>query len=93
MFLTQHQQYGQHTQIICITLIQRRPNVFDVGPTLYKCYTNVLLGVINPVSAEHYYIVIFNLFYKQVKSQLLGMKWLSKHQHLQMFGLKLNTYE
>ena len=27
---------------ICITFIQRLPNVFDVGPTLYKCYTNVL---------------------------------------------------
>ena len=25
-----------------ITFIQRRPNVFDVGPTLYKCYTNSL---------------------------------------------------
>ena len=25
-----------------ITCIQRRPNVFDVGPTLYKCYKNVL---------------------------------------------------
>ena len=25
-----------------ITFVQRRPNVFDVGPTLYKCYTNVL---------------------------------------------------
>ena len=24
------------------TFVQRRPNVFDVGPTLYKCYTNVL---------------------------------------------------
>ena len=38
----------QQTQNICITFIQRRPNVFDVGPTLYKCYTNVLclLGVI-----------------------------------------------
>ena len=24
---------------ICITFIQRRPNVFDAGPTLYKCYT------------------------------------------------------
>ena len=35
--LTAHQ-----TQNICITFIQRRPNVFDVGPTLYKCYTNVL---------------------------------------------------
>ena len=32
----------QQTQNICITFIQRRPNVFDVGPTLYKCYTNVL---------------------------------------------------
>ena len=26
-----------------ITFIQRRPNVFDVGPTLYKCYTNVFV--------------------------------------------------
>ena len=27
--------------------MQRRPNVFDVGPTLYKCYTNglYLLGI------------------------------------------------
>ena len=24
------------------TCVQRRPSVFDVGPTLYKCYTNVL---------------------------------------------------
>ena len=30
------------TQNICITFIQRRPNVFDVGPTLYKWYTHVL---------------------------------------------------
>ena len=30
------------TQNIRITFIQRRPNVFDVGPTLYKCYANVL---------------------------------------------------
>ena len=36
---------GKHKKH-CITFIQRRPNVFDVGPTLYKCYTNVwcLLG-------------------------------------------------
>ena len=33
---------SQEAQHICITFIQRRPNVFDVGPTLYKCYTNVL---------------------------------------------------
>ena len=27
---------AQQTQDICITFIQRRPNVFDVGPTLHK---------------------------------------------------------
>ena len=32
----------QQTQTICIIFVQRRPNVVDVGPTLYKCYTNVL---------------------------------------------------
>ena len=32
----------QQTQNICITFIQRRLNVCDVSPTLYKCYTNVL---------------------------------------------------
>ena len=28
--------------MICLTFIQRRPNVVDVGPTLYECCTNVL---------------------------------------------------
>ena len=37
----------QRAQHICLTFVQRRPNVFDVGPTLYKCYTNALcmLGI------------------------------------------------
>ena len=29
---------SQQTQNICIIFVQRRPNVFDIGPTLYKCY-------------------------------------------------------
>ena len=37
----------EQTSNICITFIQCWSNVEDVGPTLYKCYTNVLclLGV------------------------------------------------
>ena len=33
-----------------ITFVQRRPNVFDVDPTLHKCYKHVLrlLGIILP---------------------------------------------
>ena len=33
---------AQQTQNICITFVQCCSNVFDAGPTLYKCYTNVL---------------------------------------------------
>ena len=33
---------SQQALKICKTLIQRRPSVFDVGPTLYQCYANVL---------------------------------------------------
>ena len=32
----------QQTQNICIKFVQCWTNVEDVGPTLYKCYTNVL---------------------------------------------------
>ena len=32
-------ELSQQTKYICITFIQRRPNIFDVGPALYKCYT------------------------------------------------------
>ena len=34
--------HTEQTQNICMTCVQRRPNVFDVGPTLYTCHTNVL---------------------------------------------------
>ena len=33
---------SQQTQNISLTFIQCWANVEDVGPTLYKCYTNVL---------------------------------------------------
>ena len=32
----------QQTKNIFITFVQRRPNVSDAGPALYKYYTNVL---------------------------------------------------
>ena len=37
----------QQTQTNRMSFVQRRSNVFDVSPTLYKCYTNVfcLLGL------------------------------------------------
>ena len=42
---------AQQTQNICITFIQRRPNGEDVGPTLYKCYTEcfVFVGMLSKV--------------------------------------------
>ena len=67
---------SQQTQNICITFIQRRPNVFDVGPTLYKCHTNVLclLGcglfvgclpiVASPAWCQHCAAILLNDKYK-----------------------------
>ena len=37
-----HRRTTLQTQNICLTFVQRRPNVFDVGPTLYKCHTHIL---------------------------------------------------
>ena len=34
--------HSQQTQNMCITFVERRSNVFDVGPALYKSYTHVL---------------------------------------------------
>ena len=38
-------------------------------------------------------IVVFNLFYKSTKSMLLIMKYVSKHNGLQIFVLKFNNYK
>ena len=37
----------------CITFVQRWPNVFDVGPALYKCYTNVLCLLVLTLPSKH----------------------------------------
>ena len=42
MFITPLLDISQGTQNMCIAFIQRRPNVFDVCPAMYKCYKNVL---------------------------------------------------
>ena len=43
----------QQTKSICITFVQCWANVFDVGLTLYKCYTDVLCLLGGHVSHSH----------------------------------------
>ena len=55
---------SKQTQNVCIAFVQRRANVKDVGPTLYKCSTGglCLLGCalyINPFHANHEFIIVF----------------------------------
>ena len=56
----------QQAQNICITFVQRRPNVFDVGSTLYKSYTNVLclLGTYLEI-AEIPRVILYEYFPKK----------------------------
>ena len=37
--------------------------------------------------------IVFNQFYKQIKSMLLRIKCVSQHQHLTLFVVKLSKYE
>ena len=50
--------YSLQAQSICRTFSQLRPNVFDVGPTLYKCCTSVL-GLLG------YYSVLYIFYFAQ----------------------------
>ena len=86
----------QLRQNISITFIQRRPTVFDVGPTLLKCYTNVLcllLGLLTATDPDEGNLTLCLLirdynrfesvqFYWPIKPKFLGMKWLCKHKDL-----------
>ena len=66
-------------QNICITFIQRRPNVFDVGPTLYKCYTDILCllsgydSLIGKTIIIRFYILLQGIGREQL--------WLGCHRH------------
>ena len=63
---------SQQTQDISTTFIHRRPNVFDVAPTMYKCYTNVFWVVIW-VKFEKWLKICIILLDAQVKWN--EMKW------------------
>ena len=77
---------SQQIQNICITFIRCRINVEDVGPTLYKCYTNVLclLGCTTPPTQlppphHHYHHCIIITIIYTTKTTLtlcyLGTGW------------------
>ena len=46
-----------------MTFIQRQPNVFDVGPTLYKCYTKVLCLLQSIEAAPGRMVIGLNIMY------------------------------
>ena len=47
-----------------MTCVQLLPNVFDVGPTLYKCYTNVLC--LPDLALYLSVIIMYNVYLKNV---------------------------
>ena len=68
---------------ICITFVQCWTNVEDVGPTLYKCYTNVLcfLGEILHPEWDHMHRIMNlatnKLFRQPPTLECLFLRWLT----------------
>ena len=70
-------QYQTSKQNMCIRrFVERRPKVFDDGPTLYKCYRNVLclLGWTQPSKHEALNQCWFDA---RPASQMVGQQWTS----------------
>ena len=76
----------QQTQNIFITFVQRRPNVFDVGPALCKCYKNVLcllgsvqMWLMTLHTLYHSQYLQLNLLIKQIKMTIVGLSDIMVH--------------
>ena len=57
---------NKHKQIV-LTFVQRRPNIFDAGLTLYECSTNILcllgcLLFINTDAAPDFRVFIYTVY-------------------------------
>ena len=74
---------SQQKQNICITFIQCWTNVFDVDPTLYKCYTNVLFllaYIVRWDDIKHPGLLLFDL-----RVNILARQWLIVEQTIFFF--------
>ena len=77
-----HDVLWMSQQDICMTFIQCWPNVEDVGPTLYKCYTNVLCCMVDGL-----------LYCVTCTTSSVRSKWLRKNisQHSSMLFKKITS--
>ena len=71
-------RFTRQTQNISTTFVQRRPNDFDVGLTLYKCYTIFLCLLedmsglnLHEIEARQRYILL-NYLYSAPRNKLLN---------------------
>ena len=70
LIMTTRMYYTQQKQSICITFVQCRANVEDVGLTLHKCFTNVLCLLGNSVMIIQTTLLLFILPYRGYKQKL-----------------------
>ena len=76
-------RHSQLTQNICITFVQSWTNVEDIGPTLYKYYTNVLCYWVTARAGIHQRAV------KHVEEvYAVHVKFIS--QHLSLFDMYIS---
>ena len=68
---------SRKTQNICITFVQCWTNVFNVGPTLYKCYTNVLFFLWSCLRAGCSHWLVPTLWIQPIKHYTLTQRWVN----------------
>ena len=92
--VTAHPKPSKHNTYVFITFIQCQPNVFDVGPLLYKCYTNVLC-LLGKANLAFFTLVCFldpPFMYFTVNLPICGLLSHLKYQNYSNYSLFPNIF-
>ena len=65
----------QQTRNIGIIFVQRQTNIFDVGPTLHKCYTNILCLLRGVYSENELTSDVFKMVLDQTEARRMSCEY------------------
>ena len=82
----------QRTPTICITFIQFWPNVLDVGPTLYECFTKVLclLGHASILWRLDYYRSLYASFIIHLRASESSVSRINYHYYINLLVVRVS---
>ena len=94
---------SKHRRYVCIAFIQCWPNIEDIVPTLYRCYTNVLCLLGRPIDkisslsvntcVAEWFVSIFSSFDAGIADAISSCKWPKNALNQIIWWLPISIHE